>query len=602
MTIVETPSSLRQRPRWRALVLSALTVFMTAAVALAVPAQQAYAYSLPPIGPVVLGAIGEAAVVVGEGAVAASAVTIGVGLIAVIGVGVAVWYLNQDHSVPDAHGPMVTGPLQQAIQGPQDGKAGTVPGYVTDYMTIPDGAWSDAHTFTRTVMCHEYDDSRETKYCPGPDWPQGAQTACLKTDGTGYMAGANGNGDAGADSSRGLKTFTNLCGSNMPIGVYYPPSNSGYTQANARYFPNQFSGPAGAADLVFQAISHCVPADGTPMFSVTKLGTFGQGALPVAQCPDGSTVSSVDYSASSAAVPGMDPQPMGTITNNTATMYPQCVNGCKLRVLVDGNPCRVGVADCYDWLNVSPSRVQCSYGTYTVGLADCDTLAYAYRSGNGLTFDPSSPNQRPVPAMSPTDPRPDTTRGPGTAAPGPTTTVQPAPTGTPSPTPTPTATPTPSGTGSPSATPSPTTVPAPGGSGAPGPGSTPDESNCFPSGWGMLNPVEWVLKPVKCALVWAFVPPAGTLTTAVQGTRDTLSSKPPYSLIAPVAAPLIALGHSYGGGCGGSFADFGGGLVIPCSPGGAGWAVTLYAIASVAIVVTTALGCWYMLETALHKE
>lgn len=34
---------------------------------------------------------------------------------------------------------------------------------------------------------------------------------------------------------------------------------------------------------------------------------------------------------------------------------------------------------------------------------------------------------------------------------------------------------------------------------------TPGESGeCFPSGWGWLNPVEWVLKPVKCALVWAF--------------------------------------------------------------------------------------------------
>lgn len=29
-------------------------------------------------------------------------------------------------------------------------------------------------------------------------------------------------------------------------------------------------------------------------------------------------------------------------------------------------------------------------------------------------------------------------------------------------------------------------------------------SECFPSGWGWLNPVEWVLKPVKCALLWAF--------------------------------------------------------------------------------------------------
>lgn len=55
----------------------------------------------------------------------------------------------------------------------------------------------------------------------------------------------------------------------------------------------------------------------------------------------------------------------------------------------------------------------------------------------------------------------------------------------------------------------PTTIPGtpPGGPGSPGTppeSSTGDESECLPDGWGWLNPIEWVLKPVKCALVWAF--------------------------------------------------------------------------------------------------
>lgn len=29
---------------------------------------------------------------------------------------------------------------------------------------------------------------------------------------------------------------------------------------------------------------------------------------------------------------------------------------------------------------------------------------------------------------------------------------------------------------------------------------------CFPSGWGVFNPFEWVFQPVKCALEWAFIP------------------------------------------------------------------------------------------------
>lgn len=31
----------------------------------------------------------------------------------------------------------------------------------------------------------------------------------------------------------------------------------------------------------------------------------------------------------------------------------------------------------------------------------------------------------------------------------------------------------------------------------------PGES-CMPAGWGWFNPIEWVLKPIKCALIWAF--------------------------------------------------------------------------------------------------
>lgn len=35
---------------------------------------------------------------------------------------------------------------------------------------------------------------------------------------------------------------------------------------------------------------------------------------------------------------------------------------------------------------------------------------------------------------------------------------------------------------------------------------TTDESECMPSGWSLFNPIEWVLRPVKCALKWAFMP------------------------------------------------------------------------------------------------
>lgn len=47
-----------------------------------------------------------------------------------------------------------------------------------------------------------------------------------------------------------------------------------------------------------------------------------------------------------------------------------------------------------------------------------------------------------------------------------------------------------------------TTPPAPGDDGP----DSPDKKKCYPSGWGVLNPFEWVLKPTSCALDWAFKP------------------------------------------------------------------------------------------------
>lgn len=41
--------------------------------------------------------------------------------------------------------------------------------------------------------------------------------------------------------------------------------------------------------------------------------------------------------------------------------------------------------------------------------------------------------------------------------------------------------------------------------------------DCWPSGWGVLNPLSWVLLPVQCALQWAFVPRVAVVeATAVQ--------------------------------------------------------------------------------------
>jgi hypothetical protein len=49
-----------------------------------------------------------------------------------------------------------------------------------------------------------------------------------------------------------------------------------------------------------------------------------------------------------------------------------------------------------------------------------------------------------------------------------------------------------------------TTIPRTPGDPQPPPPEGSEGAECLPDGWGWFNPIEWVLKPVKCALLWAF--------------------------------------------------------------------------------------------------
>ena len=52
-----------------------------------------------------------------------------------------------------------------------------------------------------------------------------------------------------------------------------------------------------------------------------------------------------------------------------------------------------------------------------------------------------------------------------------------------------------------------------------GVGNPNEPRECWPSGWGILNPFEWVYLPVKCALEWAFVPRPEVLTQTQTGIQ-----------------------------------------------------------------------------------
>lgn len=65
----------------------------------------------------------------------------------------------------------------------------------------------------------------------------------------------------------------------------------------------------------------------------------------------------------------------------------------------------------------------------------------------------------------------------------------------------------------------------------------PDSSrSCMPSGWGVFNPVEWILKPMKCALEWAFVPRPSKLASVGDKLQVLVANSGPGRAIEKVKA------------------------------------------------------------------
>jgi hypothetical protein len=116
--------------------------------------------------------------------------------------------------------------------------------------------------------------------------------------------------------------------------------------------------------------------------------------------------------------------------------------------------------------------------------------------------------------------------------------------------------PEPSPTTSPSGTPAPpTTILGPPKDDSDSSGAGLDLESCFPNGWGLLNPVEWVLKPIVCA----FVPKESVLEADAQSIRSSIGS----SALGTVAT---AVGDIVGSITGITSAASGGGCAGPTLP------------------------------------
>lgn len=95
---------------------------------------------------------------------------------------------------------------------------------------------------------------------------------------------------------------------------------------------------------------------------------------------------------------------------------------------------------------------------------------------------------------------------------------------------------------------------------------------CFPTGWGLLNPFEWVYKPVRCVFIWAFVPRGEVLQAAGDEVKEAIKAHGVLGVLADMADIPTAVAAGWNGTCEG-LGDFAypvegqtETLGLPCTP------------------------------------
>lgn len=321
------------------------------------------------------------------------------------------------------------------------------------------------------------------------------------------------------------------------------------------------------ADVRYKGRSECIDASGVLSWVEAEESRGDAGGIVMPSCaaqgkghgtgrtqvigfkPDGSTQTLWDIPSapSDPATPLCDPGKAAT-------------TGCTLTVEIDGKGCEAGNVECENWSevnnndpnkNTSSARVKCKLGPYTVPISQCALLEQAFLPGGApateqnVDGDPATRNWSDLHGnpIAPT---------------------------------------------APSITPIPGAVPGTGGS--PGPGADSEAKECFPAGWSMLNPVEWVLKPVGCALEAAFVPDP----TKVQTRTATITNKMQNVGFQRVTTAWLTTFEAVGGssGCAGPTVNFdwhGVHQTIQpfnaCSPPMSGVAAVSYAVSSIIMVL-----------------
>lgn len=360
-----------------------------------------------------------------------------------------------------------------------------------------------------------------------------------------------------------------------------PPGRAGYWENGISFgVSNVWFGVGhpmrgGTAPSTFGYTRELTCKDGTGATTTVKdvtYGTYGGSAFSLGElaCPAGTTVSSTQAYAQPTTAPGVAPPstapktpliPPTTIAPPPAPpseVQPDagCEGGtCPVKLKRDGQicdiTCLVGWVD--DW-KLHPSRYTCSWGSTAEPIGMCSmyrNIAY----GILPNVDPTTGD-----FLSPDAPAPGSLPNGGTIT-----------------------------------TPSDATDISSG--------------DCFPTGWGLLNPVEWVVKPVKCGLVWAFVPRTSVLTatqTAIANAwAPTIVGRLPTVVSSAVVVP------AGGSGCqgphvqiplhlAGANADYDGYPLSACADPAASIATWARLIGSAILIWFTGLGIIRRASSVVH--
>lgn len=266
----------------------------------------------------------------------------------------------------------------------------------------------------------------------------------------------------------------------------------------------------------------CRRPDGST-FTIAGSHTYGDRAY-IPSCSAAVPGSIPTHVTVAAGWPGAEQTVADTALNDPHTQYPDCFDAsgaytgtCVVAVWINGNQCAVGVSGCGTWETYKQDHpnatVQCKWGSYVVAMSDCAPLSVAYQPNTGVQI------------INQTDPSTGTPTSTQTQQHNGGTQSQPAPG---------------------PALPTTGTNPSVGtGTNTPpnAQGQAVDTDNCLGNGWSW-NPVSWIFTPVKCALIWAFVP-ATPLQNRIDTIKTTYASKFPFN----IGGAFNGMSGSLTGGC-----------------------------------------------------